>query len=53
MWATPKLLLVDSCFVSIEETSDFRLEWLRGADTGEDYWDELGNMIVSERSVAH
>jgi hypothetical protein len=36
--ATPTPLSDDGRFVCIKQTTDFRLDWLRGADSGEDYW---------------
>ncbi|KAJ7880868.1 hypothetical protein B0H13DRAFT_2345410 [Mycena leptocephala] len=38
------------CFVSIEETTDFRLDWLRGADTRKDYWALAERFIVARRA---
>ncbi|KAJ7896523.1 hypothetical protein B0H13DRAFT_1885138 [Mycena leptocephala] len=42
-------LLHDSRFVWIQQDSDYRLDWLRGAVTGEDYWAIADAFIAARR----
>ncbi|KAJ7852016.1 hypothetical protein B0H13DRAFT_2674010 [Mycena leptocephala] len=48
--ATPTPLSDDARFVCIEQTTYFRLDWLRGADSGEDYWALADRFIAARRA---
>jgi hypothetical protein len=40
----------DSRFVCINPETDFRVEWLRGAQTGNDYWVFADSFIAARRA---
>ncbi|KAJ7841253.1 hypothetical protein B0H13DRAFT_2676818 [Mycena leptocephala] len=45
------LLPNDDRLVCVDCTKDFRVNWLRGTDTGNDYWELAGGFTTARRAV--